>query len=331
MFRYLLLIIALLAVRCGSTQFFGGSKNSDDRAQPTSAQNQPQAPGTSPVGTTPGGSIPGVGGGVTTSSVVVVPGQTPPPYITNPFSPPGTIVSNPQPGNPYTTNTIFPGNNSNNRGVPAYIPTPNILSPNGLYPSPVVNPFGLPNPQILPSDPGVPGGVTIANVPESEITYDPSNPNQIIFGANSVFHVGDGRLDDTSSCYQSVKQVDVSGTRYFFEFEVLNESTTVNISIGRVCGVDLSLSNFISIGNLTKGLLGQTLLTPAANKMGQINPLVRAIFPAGKHWLVIDSTTKNQKDVRTDVSATDKDDFLIGAVTLNADKVIKPIRLGPAM
>lgn len=319
MFRYILFIIALLAVRCGKTEFFGAGRNSadDNTRSSTSAQNpNPQAPGTPPVVPAPGNNpaiIPPV------PPLTSAPGQPPiiSNYDRNPYNP--TFPNIPSAfGNPYGASPVYPN------GQPFI---PNILSPNGTYPQPAPNPFTAPNPQINPSDPAIPGGAPVTPLANPDITV--VTPNHIIFGDHSVYHIGDGNASGTS-CPEEVLQVPVVGSRFYFQFEVLTDNTIVNISIGKICGVDLSLSNFISIGTLSQGLLGQTRLTPAASRMGYISPLVQKTFAKGQYWLVIDSTAKKIESDNAAVTMGDKDDFLVGKIHINANQPIKPGIAGPA-
>jgi hypothetical protein len=138
---------------------------------------------------------------------------------------------------------------------------------------------------------------------------------EIVFGGDKVFHIGDGRYP-ASSCQRQINSYALSGTKYFFEFEVLEDSTLVDIDILTVCGVDYSDSNavnlvgsgsqsldsrFIRAGALTAGLNARTL-----NK--------------GRYSVLVES----KRNTTAGVEGGDNDDFLVGRVRIRASRNITP-------
>jgi hypothetical protein len=52
------------------------------------------------------------------------------------------------------------------------------------------------------------------------------SPTEIVFGSAKVFHIGDGKYGG-SSCQQTIEAYALSGTKYYFEFEVTEADTQV--------------------------------------------------------------------------------------------------------
>lgn len=132
------------------------------------------------------------------------------------------------------------------------------------------------------------------------------NDKEVEFGSDKVFHIGDNDFGQ-SSCRREIKAFDLHGTKYFFEFEVTQATTKIDISIRRVCGVDYDDTNFVRI--LKNGTeISQQLLQPAAT---QFTVNTQTLEP-GKYAIVVESLKHG----------TDNDDFLVGNIYLKADKAI---------
>jgi hypothetical protein len=65
---------------------------------------------------------------------------------------------------------------------------------------------------------------------------------RIEFGVDKVFRIGDNNYPD-SSCKEQLDSYSLSGTRYYFEFEVTEPQTQLGIVMNKLCGVDYLVSN----------------------------------------------------------------------------------------
>jgi hypothetical protein len=149
--------------------------------------------------------------------------------------------------------------------------------------------------------------------PGSQITQP--NPNTVVFGKDKVFHIGDGRFQNTS-CKDEVSQLPLNGTVYYFDFQVLNDNTLVNIDVGRVCGVDYTSNSFSIIGSVPVQQKSVPLSTTNL-KADQAN-LMR-----GNYRIYLASGWGRDGD-----SAPDLDDFIVGQVTVRGNKEVRPLSYG---
>ena len=136
----------------------------------------------------------------------------------------------------------------------------------------------------------------------------------VTFGANEVFHLGDGSFDG-SSCKFTVNTFTLSGVKYFFEFQVENDNTRINIAINRVCGVDYPDTNFASLyhnGNRIEQMnipSGSFLLTFSTKTVD-----------AGFYRIEVESRTGSSLDLSP--SKNDADDFIIGDLSIRGSNRI---------
>ncbi len=159
-------------------------------------------------------------------------------------------------------------------------------------------------------------GSLLSKLPNIDIATP--NPNEIEFGSwSKVFHIGDGEMSD-SSCKIGVFLYPRRGSNYFFQFEVLEDNSKVNVELGRVCGVDDGYSA-TNIASLTQG----------------VNFIHRQNIMAGSSKLVMPTMTLNRGVysvlVQSDPNPSkrnDRDDFLIGKVRIVSDKKLKAGSVG---
>ncbi len=153
-------------------------------------------------------------------------------------------------------------------------------------------PDGTPDPSATPTTPAGP----VVNV----------NDREIEFGSDKVFRIGDNDFG-ASSCRRELKAFDLSGTRYFFEFEVVNPDTVVTVEIRRICGVDYDETNFVRMQKDGAVLSEQRLVSGSASFAVGSQTL-----QAGKYSVVVESLP-NQGD---------NDDFIVGNIYLKGSKQI---------
>ena len=141
-------------------------------------------------------------------------------------------------------------------------------------------------------------------------TTNPPPAKAIEFGADKVFHIGDNDYDG-SSCRRQIQAYNLSGTKYYFSFEVLEAQTTISMRINTVCGVDYGNSNFVSILRGDGTVLKRQNVSAGASLID----FGTLTLDKGKYAIAVESTPNSQKN-------GDADDFLVGNIQVSADKNI---------
>ncbi len=238
----------------------------------------------------------------------VVPGQP---------SPPATPAPSPKPTTP-APNTPNPNPQPQVPGQPPVITEPPIEFP--------------PDPTPGPNPPGVGSDIDTGSGPSfidiiggllkvlTDVQIDQPNENEVIFGGNKVFHIGDGEFASTSECAAEIDSYRLKGTRYFFEFEVLGDATTINASIGKICGVDYNESNSVFLQNAASNLEQLPISKAQTTATFQARTLNK-----GKYTILVESRAAGAENRDT---PNDHDDYIVGLVKISADKPIKPGRVG---
>jgi hypothetical protein len=142
------------------------------------------------------------------------------------------------------------------------------------------------------------------------------SPNTIVYGQDKVFHIGDGRFENTS-CKEEVSQLPLNGNAYFFQFEVLNDNTSVNINVAKICGLDYQTNTF-EIYALSSRLQGQYIPLSATTIAGTPVTLKK-----GAYSVLLTSGWGQDGDNRSD-----RDDYIVGKVTVEGSQAVRPIRYG---
>jgi hypothetical protein len=205
---------------------------------------------------------------------------------TGPYSPPKAPATTPTPGG------IAPGKTSTPGGIaPGKTPTPGGIAPGST---------GSSTPQIGPNN-----------------QVNQPNANTIVFGVDKVFHVGDGKFQNTS-CMQQVSALPLAGNAYFFEFEVLTDSTELTVVVAKLCGIDYS-SNTYEVYASNSRL--QTQAIPAAAH-GLTSPVIS--LNKGVYTVILGSGY----GIGAGQMASDLDDYVVGNVTMSGSKPVRPVRYG---
>ena len=158
----------------------------------------------------------------------------------------------------------------------------------------------------------------------------PVDDKSIEFGASEIFRIGDGFASSGSACVGQVNSYKLSGTKYYFQFEVADDNTQIDLSIGRICGVDqIDKDTFSLINEGTKMLeLAEKPLLKSV-EFGPEKPWIP--YPAftlkkGLYSVVIHSKNILGKVVAPgtplDPSKDEHDDFLVGNIKLKASKKV---------
>lgn len=183
-----------------------------------------------------------------------------------------------------------------------------------------------------PEGPKAPVTETIPN--EIEITPLPKEPEPetIEFGSNEIFRIGDGVASTGSNCSGQVNTHKLSGIKYFFQFEVAEDNTEIDLSIGRICGVDQPVKDTFSLIN------DQSKVLELAEKplqqgveIGPAKPWVPYApftLKKGIYSVVIASkNTKGKADKVVDSALDEFDDFLVGNIKIKANKSVKALKV----
>lgn len=192
-----------------------------------------------------------------------------------------------------------------------------------LQPAPPAAPDGAPRAS-SPTVPGTSQGPTnstadtvqtingIINTIRNNIDVT-SNDREIIFGGDKVFHIGDGRFP-ASSCQSQLRAYELSGTKYSFEFDVVEDGTFVEMDVLTVCGVDYSDSNYLRlVKNGSENLEQERLIA------GRLRAdLKNMTLQKGRYMIQVESTL----NTRVGVEGGDNDDFIVGKVRIRASKKV---------
>ena len=138
---------------------------------------------------------------------------------------------------------------------------------------------------------------------------------EIVFGGDKVFHIGDGKFS-ASTCQRQLNAYSLSGTKYSFEFEVLEDATVVQLDVLTVCGVDYSDSNTINLIQSGSTNLETDFIRAGASKTG----LNSISLSKGRYAIMVEST----KNTSAGVIGGDNDDFIVGQIRVRSSKNIAP-------
>lgn len=284
---FLSLVVLITQTSCGQASFTGNGNGSSSNPP---ANQTPAGTGTTPTGTNPG-TTPG-----TTTTVPTTPGTTTPggsntnPNGTSTSTPTGTAI----PGITYP-GTTSPGYSPGIPGAPDHLPVPGCTG--------------------APCESGIP---TPTYGPIGQVSQP--TPNSMIFGGTRSFHIGDGRFENTS-CRAQVASLPLNGSVYFYQFQVMQDNTTVTINVSGVCGVDY-MSNTLQLAQIaqTNSKVGQIAVPVGASNLG----LPSAVLNRGVYAVYIYSGRGDSSRGQD----TDFDDFVIGRVQINGNQQVMPIDYG---
>lgn len=225
---------------------------------------------------------------------------------------PVTTTQEPIPASQTPTTPNHP-NNPNNAGPTTPAVTPPPLSPTTTPPA-----SGTGSGSGSGSNPGIFDVIGGLIKILTDVQIDQPNQNEVIFGGNKTFHIGDGEFNASSDCASEIHAYNLKGTRYFFEFQVLANDTVVDVSIGKICGIDYDASNSIVLQTSTTTLdqkplaKGQTSGAFTTQRLNQ-----------GTYTILVESrASSDPKD------QGDHDDYIVGQVTVKGDKPIKAGKVG---
>jgi len=143
------------------------------------------------------------------------------------------------------------------------------------------------------------------------------DPNTVIFGRDKVFHIGDNKYENTS-CKEEIAALPLEGNAYFFQFEVLNDNTMVDINVGKICGIDYT-SNTYELYSGKSRVQGRYI-----QRMGTTVNGTNLMLKRGTYNVVLSSGLGRYNNN----SKQDLDDYVVGNVTVKGNQAIRPINYG---
>lgn len=239
----------------------------------------------------------------------------------NPPSTPPVVNNGPGTGTtPGPTTPVVPGVNGSVPGTPTTPPGGGSTSPNPLPGAP-----GSPGYNGAPGYQPIPGGNGQCTTPPCQQSGVPTpeygpigqvqqpTPNSVVFGKDQVMHLGNGNYPNTS-CMDKVSAIPLSGSIYFFQFQVNQDNTSVNVNVANICGVDFGSSTLqLAQGS---GKIGETIVPRGATTLG----LPSYVLNRGVYNVYIYAGKGNGSDGPT----WDIDDFIVGQVQVTANQSITP-------
>jgi hypothetical protein len=160
-------------------------------------------------------------------------------------------------------------------------------------------------------------GGLIRTITDVEITRPENNDNEIVIGETKMFHIGDDNFDQSSECARRINTYPLSGKRYFFEFEVTQADTRVEVGINKICGIDYQETDHLFI----VGPTGAQLDTKALPRGTEKAAFDGRVLQPGKYRLIAETRPAGSENPQV---PNDHDDFIVGQIHIKADKPIKP-------
>ncbi len=147
------------------------------------------------------------------------------------------------------------------------------------------------------------------------------SPDEVVYGGNKVFHIGDSRMDG-STCNSVVAALSTAGRRYYFEFQVKEADTSVTISVNRICGVDYTDSNILAVAHSGAYIQEQKLVKDATEAS-----ITASNLAPGRYAVAIESRVSAEATGEAK-AANDVDDYLVGEVRIKGSRPITPGKAG---
>ena len=132
-----------------------------------------------------------------------------------------------------------------------------------------------------------------------------------------MFHIGDGRFENTS-CKEQIAALPLSGTAYFFQFEVLNDNTAVTVNAARICGVDYGTDTF-ELYSGTVRIQGKFIPRGISGFSADAIMLKRGVYSV----VLTSGLGRDPGD-----ATNDRDDYIVGNVTVQGNQAVRPLQYG---
>ncbi len=171
----------------------------------------------------------------------------------------------------------------------------------------------------------------LASAKNNAPVFSQKDDETIQFGEDDVFRVGDGSPRVLSSCASEGKEYDLKGSTYYFQFEVIQNDTKIDLSIDSICGVDKPDASFISILNEDSDITALaeiTVPTDAALNFTKSYAAFKALsLNKGTYSIVIRSKNSVGRVGPVPEGLDEFDDFVVGKLNLSGDKQLKAVKV----
>lgn len=153
---------------------------------------------------------------------------------------------------------------------------------------------------------------------------------KINFGDSNVFRIGDGTSGIQSACASELGGYDLKGTTYYFQFEVLEDDTAIDLTIGKLCGVDRDGKTTINLLKASDNSIAQAetgVPTDASGRSAAYLPYPQFTLAKGLYSLVVKSNNVNGGTGPAQPGVDEFDDFIIGSIEITGQKPVKAVKV----
>ena len=153
----------------------------------------------------------------------------------------------------------------------------------------------------------------------------PDLPNVIEFQPTGgrVFHIGDDQMDN-STCLGSLTVTPLTGTAFYFEFEVAESTSQIQIEVKDICGVDYD-TNTMRLIREGGAVIKEGVIPRGTGGRGKASvDLGLQTLQPGKYQLRIESV-QNPNKIFPQTPKGDRDDFIVGNVKVHSDRPLLKI------
>lgn len=175
------------------------------------------------------------------------------------------------------------------------------------------------------------GFILITSACAEEKKFSGAAPiTQIEFGAEGVYRIGDGVSGAQSACISQVTSHDLKGTLYNFQFEVLENNAKIDVSIGKLCGVDTTDVTTIALQDSKKKPIVAEIVVPSdsSNRSSPYAPFITQTLNKGVYQVSIRAKNKAGKASQViDPTLDEFDDFVVGKIQIKSDKAVKQLEV----
>lgn len=163
------------------------------------------------------------------------------------------------------------------------------------------------------------------------IGFSQKDDNTIQFGEDDVFRIGDGTSGVQSACASELKGYDLKGSTYYFQFEVLENDTNIDLAVDKICGVDKADATFVSVVNDDTDVTALAEITvptdAASDRSKSYAPFSSLKLNKGIYSIVVRSKNTVGRVGPVPAGLDEFDDFIIGKLNLTGEKKVKAIKV----
>lgn len=159
-------------------------------------------------------------------------------------------------------------------------------------------------------------------------TFKQVNDTTIKFGDQDVFRIGDGTSGINSACAGELQGYDLRGATYYFQFEVLEDDTGIDISIGKICGVDNAAGTTMTLVDSLNAPQQTEIAVPIdSGRAAAWSPYSSFTLAKGTYSLIVRSKNVMGKTGPIQPGADEYDDFIIGSIQVAGQKKVRAVKV----